>query len=92
VLRGWALAIKADANGEPCQCAAPDYAGQRSHLCFRCGLYNSERKAEIRRAMGTPHAFEPAGLGGILSLFCEFCTYPKDHARHSPARLGSVAD
>ena len=89
VLRGWALAIKADANGEPCQCSEPDLTGRRSHLCFRCGLYNVQRKAEIARAMGIPHEFEQERDRGILSLFCGFCTYPKDDARHGPARTQS---
>jgi hypothetical protein len=86
VLKGWALAIKADASGEPCQCIEPDHTGRRSHLCFSCGLYNAKRKAEIARAMGAPHDFEQEAERGILSLFCAFCTYPKDDARHGPAR------
>jgi len=91
VLRSWAHAIKADLNGEPCECPDPEYAGQRTHLCRICGLYNRERKAEIRRATGAPHVFEPAGAWGILSLFCGFCTYPKNEARHA-ARFGAEVE
>jgi hypothetical protein len=86
VLKGWALAIKADATGDACQCPEPDLTGRRSHLCFGCGLYNAKRKAEIGRAMGAPHDFEREADRGILSLFCGFCTYPKDDARHGGTR------
>ena len=86
VLKGWALAIKADANGAPCLCPEPDHTGRRSHLCFTCGLYNAKRKAEIGRAMSAPHDFEQEADRGILSLFCGFCTYPKDDARHGSDR------
>lgn len=84
ILKAGVGAMRAEAEGRYCGCAAPDLTGRKSYVCFACDLPNMARKQEIEAALVAPHPFEPNDrLHRLLvDLCCDFCSQARSHPRH----------